>query len=90
MGSPGRPLILLLLLLILIQDHKKLLAFGNIRKLGRCPRVTIKCVYKEARECAKDRHCKGPEKCCMYSCGKKCLDPKEVAVRLWHKHVIGR
>ncbi|XP_037667698.1 eppin-like [Choloepus didactylus] len=40
----------------------------------RCPRVREKCEYKERDECARDRQCTNNKKCCVFSCGKKCLD----------------
>uniref|UniRef100_A0A4X2LL82 Uncharacterized protein n=1 Tax=Vombatus ursinus TaxID=29139 RepID=A0A4X2LL82_VOMUR len=73
MGSGGRLLILLLLLLfILSQDHNKLLAFFR-----KCPRIRAKCLFRENNDCVNDKDCKAQEKCCLFSCGMKCIDPTE-------------
>ncbi|XP_026643076.1 WAP four-disulfide core domain protein 6A [Microtus ochrogaster] len=42
-----------------------------------CPRVRIKCEIEERNECTRHRHCPNKKRCCMFSCGKKCLDLKQ-------------
>ncbi|XP_043845634.1 eppin-like [Dromiciops gliroides] len=43
----------------------------------RCPRIKVICIYREKNECIKDKDCKEEKKCCYFSCGLKCIDPKE-------------
>nr|XP_023405660.1 WAP four-disulfide core domain protein 6 [Loxodonta africana] len=43
----------------------------------RCPRFRIKCEVRERDQCSIRRPCPGNLKCCMYSCGKKCLDLRQ-------------
>ncbi|XP_077908198.1 WAP four-disulfide core domain protein 6A-like [Ictidomys tridecemlineatus] len=51
-----------------------------------CPKVRVKCEIEERNLCTRHRQCPNNMKCCMFSCGKKCLDmrkdicsmPKEV------------
>ncbi|XP_012513372.1 PREDICTED: eppin [Propithecus coquereli] len=44
----------------------------------RCPRIREQCEFKERDVCKKDRQCQDKKKCCVFSCGKKCLDLKQV------------
>ncbi|XP_073928533.1 WAP four-disulfide core domain protein 6A-like [Castor canadensis] len=39
-----------------------------------CPKVRIKCEVEERNQCMRHRHCPDSMKCCLFSCGKKCLD----------------
>nr|XP_012635702.1 eppin-like [Microcebus murinus] len=43
----------------------------------RCPRFKEQCEYKERDLCTKDRQCDDNERCCIFNCGKKCLNVKE-------------
>lgn len=43
----------------------------------RCPRIQEKCEFKERDICKKDKNCPDNMKCCVFSCGKKCLDLKQ-------------
>nr|XP_020819160.1 eppin-like isoform X2 [Phascolarctos cinereus] len=45
--------------------------------VGRCPRIRVKCLFRENNDCFSDRDCKAQEKCCLFSCGMKCVDPTE-------------
>ncbi|XP_057636956.1 eppin isoform X1 [Chionomys nivalis] len=47
------------------------------QKRKTCPRVRIKCEIEERNECTRHRHCPNKKRCCMFSCGKKCLDLKQ-------------
>ncbi|XP_074067151.1 eppin-like [Macrotis lagotis] len=76
MGSPR--CVLMLLLHILIQDYNRsLLTSGKIGKPGKCQKIKVWCHFRENDECYLDRDCMGPQKCCQFSCGWKCLDPKK-------------
>ncbi|XP_062949325.1 eppin-like [Cynocephalus volans] len=45
--------------------------------LGKCPRIREKCEFKERDMCTSNRECEDSKKCCVLSCGKKCLDLKK-------------
>ncbi|XP_072489716.1 WAP four-disulfide core domain protein 8-like [Notamacropus eugenii] len=45
-------------------------------KPGKCPHQNITCDFIEKHQCRIDFHCKQNKKCCFYSCGQKCIDPK--------------
>nr|XP_044604545.1 eppin [Equus asinus] len=40
----------------------------------RCPKIQERCEYQERDECTTDEQCPDKTKCCVFSCGKKCLD----------------
>ena len=42
--------------------------------LERCPRIQGNCEFKERDECSKNKKCPKHEKCCFFSCGRKCLN----------------
>ncbi|XP_008591829.1 PREDICTED: WAP four-disulfide core domain protein 6A-like, partial [Galeopterus variegatus] len=83
MGLSG--LLPILLSLILLEDVQE---SGLVKGffLRTCPKIRVKCEIKERNQCMKHRHCPEKMKCCLFSCGKKCLDlrkdtcsmPKEV------------
>ncbi|XP_048205463.1 eppin-like [Perognathus longimembris pacificus] len=58
------------------------LLFANVQGPGlsdrffsnKCPQVRENCEYKERDLCTKDKQCQNNMKCCVFSCGKKCLD----------------
>uniref|UniRef100_A0A8B9XV47 Epididymal peptidase inhibitor n=1 Tax=Bos mutus grunniens TaxID=30521 RepID=A0A8B9XV47_BOSMU len=60
----------------------------------RCPRIQGNCEFKERDECSKNKKCPKHEKCCFFSCGRKCLNlqqdicsmPKEAGcMALFHR-----
>lgn len=42
--------------------------------LERCPRIQSNCEFKERDECSKNKKCPKHEKCCFFSCGRKCIN----------------
>nr|XP_048296810.1 WAP four-disulfide core domain protein 6A-like [Myodes glareolus] len=40
-----------------------------------CPNYRATCNYEETKECSRHRHCPNKQKCCLFGCGKKCIDP---------------
>uniref|UniRef100_A0AC11BR47 Uncharacterized protein n=1 Tax=Ovis aries TaxID=9940 RepID=A0AC11BR47_SHEEP len=42
--------------------------------LERCPRIQSNCEFKERDECSKSKKCPKHEKCCFFSCGRKCIN----------------
>ncbi|XP_028625593.1 WAP four-disulfide core domain protein 6A [Grammomys surdaster] len=42
-----------------------------------CPRVRVKCEVEERNECTRHRQCPNKKRCCLFSCGKKCMDLKQ-------------
>ena len=42
--------------------------------LERCPRIQSNCEFKERDECSKNKKCLKHEKCCFFSCGRKCIN----------------
>ncbi|XP_023405658.2 eppin [Loxodonta africana] len=48
----------------------------------KCPRIKEQCEFQERDQCKKDRHCQDNEKCCQFSCGRKCLDLRQDICKL--------
>uniref|UniRef100_A0A2K6FC38 Eppin n=1 Tax=Propithecus coquereli TaxID=379532 RepID=A0A2K6FC38_PROCO len=46
-------------------------------KAHKCPKIKEQCEFQERDSCTEDRECQDNEKCCIFSCGKKCLDLKK-------------
>ncbi|XP_068380822.1 WAP four-disulfide core domain protein 6-like [Eschrichtius robustus] len=49
----------------------------------RCPRIQDNCEFKERDECSKDKKCPRHEKCCFFSCGRKCLNLQQVSLQTY-------
>ncbi|XP_051838872.1 eppin-like [Antechinus flavipes] len=47
-----------------------------------CPKVKVHCIYKETDVCDFDSNCPGSQKCCLFSCGRKCMNFTEVTCKL--------
>ncbi|EHB05295.1 Eppin, partial [Heterocephalus glaber] len=39
-----------------------------------CPKIRVKCEFEERNQCSRHRHWPDKMKCCLFGCGKKCLD----------------
>eukprot|EP00069_Balaena_mysticetus_P009519 bmy_06272T0 len=75
MESSGLLSILVLsILLVNVRGHGLTDWFFHIPSLERCPRIQDNCEFKERDECSKDKKCPRHEKCCFFSCGRKCLN----------------
>ncbi|XP_059752811.1 eppin-like isoform X1 [Balaenoptera ricei] len=75
MESSGLLSILVLsILLVNVRGHGLTDWFFHILSLERCPRIQDNCEFKERDECSKDKKCPRHEKCCFFSCGRKCLN----------------
>ncbi|XP_060046796.1 eppin isoform X2 [Erinaceus europaeus] len=84
--------------MLLVSVQEPWLVEGFFRRL--CPRDRVKCEMAEWNQCTRSRHCPGKMRCCMFNCGKKCLDlredicslPKETGpcqaffLRWWYDH----
>nr|KAF6330699.1 peptidase inhibitor 3 [Myotis myotis] len=46
-------------------------------KPGSCPRILMQCaMMNPPNACMRDSQCSGNKKCCMGSCGRVCMRPK--------------
>ncbi|XP_031229142.1 WAP four-disulfide core domain protein 6B-like [Mastomys coucha] len=43
----------------------------------RCPKYKVKCEIEERDQCSRHKQCPADQKCCLFACGKKCLDLSE-------------
>lgn len=57
---------------------------------GQCPRNRVRCEIQERDLCTNSRDCPRKMKCCMFSCGKKCLEISKgnspIPWAIWHPH----
>ncbi|XP_034352588.1 WAP four-disulfide core domain protein 6B-like [Arvicanthis niloticus] len=42
-----------------------------------CPKNKVKCSFEERDQCSRHKQCPVDQKCCLFACGKKCLDLSE-------------
>uniref|UniRef100_A0A2K5NVF1 BPTI/Kunitz inhibitor domain-containing protein n=1 Tax=Cercocebus atys TaxID=9531 RepID=A0A2K5NVF1_CERAT len=62
---------------------------GDVQKPGHaegifgklCPKIKVECEVEEIDHCTKHRDCPENMKRCLFSCGKKCLDLRQVCHR---------
>ncbi|XP_043336530.1 WAP four-disulfide core domain protein 6A-like [Cervus canadensis] len=64
------PILILFILLGGVQEPGLVEAFF----LRQCPRNRVRCEIQERDLCTNSRDCPRKMKCCMFSCGKKCLE----------------
>ncbi|KAM8774822.1 eppin-like [Rhynchonycteris naso] len=66
-------ILVLFILLVNVQG----LSLNDLLFPKRCPRIQEKCNYIERDQCKKNKQCPANMKCCVFNCGKKCLDLKK-------------
>ncbi|XP_012863720.2 eppin-like [Echinops telfairi] len=74
MVSSG-PLRILVLLILLSNVQGSRLKDWFFPK--KCPRISEQCEFQERDQCTKDKQCPDNKKCCIFSCGRKCLDLRQ-------------
>ncbi|XP_045689332.1 eppin-like isoform X1 [Phyllostomus hastatus] len=69
--------LLRILLLFILVVNVQVFTLSDLLMPKRCPKSQEKCEFKERDICKKDKNCPGNMKCCVFGCGKKCVDLKE-------------
>ncbi|XP_036100572.1 WAP four-disulfide core domain protein 8 [Molossus molossus] len=77
-SSFSRRNVALLLLLPLSLEQTFAELHKNVQeKPGACPKERVTCTVRVPDLCKEDFSCKDYLKCCLFACGKKCMDPYE-------------
>ncbi|EPQ11414.1 Eppin [Myotis brandtii] len=66
--------LLRILVVSILLENVQGFSLTNLFSPRRCPRIRERCQFKERDECSKNKTCPDKKKCCVFNCGKKCLD----------------
>ncbi|XP_054430034.1 eppin-like [Pteronotus mesoamericanus] len=66
--------VLRILVLVILLVNVQGFTLSDLLSPKRCPRIQEKCEFRERNICKKNKNCPDNMKCCVFNCGKKCLD----------------